>query len=71
MHDENGSTIKLSNGSVVKAKLIVDCTGHESTLITKNPEDIGKVEAGYQIAYGMTVNVEHLEEGKVSSLTAS
>lgn len=65
-HGENGSTIKLSDGSVVNAKIIVDCTGHESKLITKNPDDIGNVEAGYQIAYGVTVNVEPIDENKVS-----
>jgi len=63
VHDENGSTIRLSDGTVVKAKLIVDCTGHESKLISKNPEEDGNVEAGYQIAYGLTADVEPLEEG--------
>ena len=64
-HDRNGSIVKLSDGSIVKTRIIVDCTGHETKLIAKNPEEIGKVEAGYQIAYGMTADVEPIDKNKV------
>ena len=64
-HDRNGSIVKLSDGSIVKTRIIVDCTGHETKFIAKKIEEIGKVEAGYQIAYGMTADVEPIDKNKV------
>lgn len=70
VHTEQGSIVTLSDGSVVNTKIIVDCTGHESKLIFKNPAE-ACIEAGYQIAYGMTAAVEPLDDSKVGILPIS
>jgi len=69
IHDESGSTIKLfkKDGECVsvRTKLIVDATGHETSLILRDERSkIG--EAGFQIAYGALVT---LDETDVKDLT--
>eukprot|EP00977_Amphora_coffeiformis_P028051 scaffold34685_cov183-Amphora_coffeaeformis.AAC.31 len=60
-HDSEGSTIALEkkNGDqvVVRSKLIVDCTGHETRLVLKESRDTSP-KPGFQIAYGMLVDVD-------------
>ncbi|KAL7471928.1 hypothetical protein ACHAXS_012243 [Conticribra weissflogii] len=64
IHDDAGSTILLQSPSTsstlrVRAKLIVDCTGHESRLVLR---DDSRPDAppppGYQIAYGMLAKLD-------------
>lgn len=59
VHDATGSTLTLSDGSTLRAKLVVDATGSESRLVTREPAaDAGywrETEPGYQIAYGVRV----------------
>mmetsp|Transcript_3146 Transcript_3146/g.3659 ORF Transcript_3146/g.3659 Transcript_3146/m.3659 type:complete len:625 (+) Transcript_3146:162-2036(+) len=60
-HDDEGSTILLKdkNSSTisVRAKMIVDCTGHETKLVVKQKRD-GTLPPGFQIAYGALVTVD-------------
>lgn len=61
LHDEFGSTILLQskNGEInqVRAKLIVDCTGHESSIVLKD-DRCKSIPPGFQIAYGFLVKVD-------------
>lgn len=65
VHDEHGSTIQLiknpnsddSTTLTVRAKIIVDCTGHESELVLKD-SNIKSIPPGYQIAYGALVSID-------------
>jgi len=60
-HDSQGSTIVLQkkNGDplVVRSKLIVDCTGHETRLVLKESRDTS-LKPGFQIAYGMLAEID-------------
>ena len=56
MHDDLGSTVTLSGGTVVRAKLVIDCTGHESKIVQKEARVTDK--PGFQIAYGAMLVVE-------------
>lgn len=69
VHDDTGSTIQLlpSNDKDeaaattdklinVRAKLIVDCTGHETKLVLKDTR-VKSIPPGFQIAYGCLVKV--------------
>lgn len=60
-HDENGTSICLrsKDGDVtqVRSKLIVDCTGHESSIVLKD-DRAKSIPPGFQIAYGMLVEVD-------------
>ena len=60
-HDENGTIICLQSkdGEVtqVRSKLIVDCTGHESSIVLKD-DRAKSIPPGFQIAYGMLVEVD-------------
>ena len=74
-HDETGSTIALQpkdsggNGDGdllnVRAKLIVDCTGHETKLVVKEGRPASP-PPGFQIAYGVLTKVN---ESNVSDKT--
>jgi lycopene beta-cyclase len=64
LHDESGSVVTLSDGTVVRTKVVIDCTGHESKLVLKDPRATDK--PGYQIAYGAMAFVE---ESNTSSPT--
>ena len=63
VHDEDGSTIQLqpkdesSKPITIRAKVIVDTTGHETKLVLKDPRD-PYTHPGFQIAYGATVEVD-------------
>ncbi|KAL9191321.1 hypothetical protein ACHAXT_001027 [Thalassiosira profunda] len=60
-HDESGSTVLLqSKGgdiSQVRAKLVVDCTGHESNIVLKD-DRVKSIPPGFQIAYGVLAKVD-------------
>ncbi|KAJ8613603.1 hypothetical protein CTAYLR_006140 [Chrysophaeum taylorii] len=53
-HDLDGTTLKLKSSGDVRAKVVVDATGVESTLTTRGPEP----SPVYQIAYGFAADVE-------------
>ena len=70
VHDDTGSTIQLqcihekndTSSSIeddlirIRAKLIVDCTGHETKLVLKDTRT-KSIPPGFQIAYGCLVKV--------------
>jgi lycopene beta-cyclase len=67
VHDVDGSTIQLKKKGdddkediTVRAKLIVDCTGHETKLVLKDERE-GELPPGFQIAYGAVVNVDETD----------
>jgi len=61
VHDEDGTTIRLEgadgSASTVRSKLVVDCTGHETTLVLKDTREPYH-PPGFQIAYGILADVE-------------
>ncbi|KAK1746531.1 lycopene beta cyclase [Skeletonema marinoi] len=61
VHDESGSTVLLQSkdGDVtqVRAKVIVDCTGHESRIVLKD-DRVKSIPPGFQIAYGVLAKVD-------------
>lgn len=69
VHDDEGTTLQLqkSNGQMitVRTKIVVDCTGHETSLVLKNPGEPSK-GPGFQIAYGCMVDTE--QEGDKGSM---
>ncbi len=65
VHDKDGSTIQLKEKGnekdlSVRAKLIVDCTGHETKLVLKDSK-IKSLPPGFQIAYGALVTVDETD----------
>ncbi|KAL7539870.1 hypothetical protein ACHAWF_006524 [Thalassiosira exigua] len=60
-HDESGTAavLRSKDGTEarVRAKLIVDCTGHETRLVLKD-DRAKSIPPGYQIAYGALVTVD-------------
>ena len=71
VHDEHGSTIQLQTNEgtdiSVRAKVIIDATGHETKLILRDSKSTIP-QSGYQIAYGMLVEVEGEEEGLMTTI---
>ncbi|KAL7557138.1 hypothetical protein ACA910_002420 [Epithemia clementina (nom. ined.)] len=61
VHDGTGSTIQLMTKEneklTIRSKLILDCTGHETKLVLRETRD-PYVSPGFQIAYGILVDVE-------------
>lgn len=61
VHDDSGSTVLLQSKAgdltQVRAKLIVDCTGHESRIVLKD-DRVKSIPPGFQIAYGVLVKVD-------------
>ena len=62
LHDEEGTTIQLQKGSdgsiiTVRAKLVIDSTGHETKLVMRETRDPA-IPPGFQIAYGALVEVD-------------
>lgn len=55
-HDATGTTLRLAGGTQVRAKLVVDATGFESQLTTRNEMPA----PGYQIAFGFEAIVDSL-----------
>ena len=55
-HDADGSSLQLSNGDSVRARVVVDATGFESKLVAREDHQLSSAWAaaapGYQIAYG-------------------
>lgn len=61
VHDEEGTTIKLQmidqSFLTVRSRLVIDCTGHETKLVLREPRDASS-PPGFQMAYGVLVEVE-------------
>lgn len=62
VHDESGSTAILQSKdgndvTQVRAKLIVDCTGHESRIVLKD-DRVKSIPPGFQIAYGILATID-------------
>lgn len=61
VHDECGTSVLLQSkeGEViqVRAKLVVDCTGHESRIVLKD-DRVKSTPPGFQIAYGILAEVD-------------
>jgi lycopene beta-cyclase len=62
IHDEDGTTIQLqpkgaSSPITMRAKIVIDTTGHESKLVLKDSRD-PYTSPGFQIAYGATLEVD-------------
>ena len=60
-HDESGSSVMLQakDGETiqVRAKVVVDCTGHESKIVLKD-DRVKSNPPGFQIAYGMLAKLD-------------
>ena len=71
VHDESGTTIQLqpkgpdASPLTMRAKIIIDTTGHETTLVMKDTIE-PHTPPGFQIAYGALVE---LDESKSSNLS--
>ena len=61
VHDETGTTIQLSSKDgetiMVRTKIVVDTTGHETKLVLKDARE-SYTHPGFQIAYGALVDVD-------------
>ncbi|KAL7508077.1 hypothetical protein ACHAXN_005160 [Cyclotella atomus] len=61
VHDEDGTSVLLKSkeGEVtrVRAKLVIDCTGHESKVVLKD-DRCKSIPPGFQIAYGILAEVD-------------
>ena len=61
-HDASGSTLTLSSGQQVRASLVVDATGFESTMVARETDETAglwkQLRPGYQIAYGFCAELE-------------
>lgn len=55
-HMAEGTTLSLENGTELKCRLLVDCTGHYTELVERD----GVHNPGVQIAYGAEVEVKGL-----------
>ncbi|MCB9777888.1 MAG: lycopene cyclase family protein [Alphaproteobacteria bacterium] len=53
-HDDDGSTVSLSDGGVVRAALVCDCSGHRPALIARD----GPPASAFQTAWGELLEVE-------------
>jgi lycopene beta-cyclase len=71
VHDKEGATIILKSKdgseSVVRTKLVVDTTGHETQLVLRDTRAAGHRPPGFQIAYGCLVEVteDSMLDGKI------
>lgn len=71
VHDAEGSTVTLQDKSgseiVVRTKLVVDTTGHETKLVLRDTRAAGHRPPGFQIAYGCLVEVtpESMQNGQI------
>lgn len=64
VHSAEGSVLTLDNGQKIKAKMIIDSTGTESSLTTRESPVFARgseqaSKTGYQIAYGFTAHVSN------------
>lgn len=72
VHDEDGTTIQLqtkdsSSPITVRAKVVVDTTGHETKLVLKDTR-AAYSPPGFQIAYGATVEVDESNSPDLSQI---
>ncbi len=73
VHDESGSTIKLqpkdpdASPLTMRAKIIVDTTGHETKLVLKDNIE-PHTPPGFQIAYGALVEVDETNSPNLSKI---
>ncbi len=62
VHDARGSSLSLTDGSSVRAKVVIDATGFESRLVAREADEVASLwkplSPGYQIAYGFAVDIE-------------
>ena len=53
VHDSVGSTLTLSTGATVRAKVVLDATGFESKLVAREAKEVSgnweELEPGYQV----------------------
>jgi len=61
VHDSEGSSVTLRSKDgkdvIVRTKLVVDTTGHETQLVLRDTRSAGHCPPGFQIAYGCLVEV--------------
>jgi len=57
VHLQSHSEMRLSNGETIRGKIVVDCTGAESKLTSREGPG-SQVPKGYQIAYGLTAKLK-------------
>jgi lycopene beta-cyclase len=61
VHDADGSSVTLRDkdgkSQVMRTKLVVDTTGHETQLVLRDTRSAGHRPPGFQIAYGCLVDV--------------
>ena len=73
VHDGDGTTIKLqpkdtsSSPITMRAKIVIDTTGHETKLIMKDSIE-PYISPGFQIAYGMSVEVDESSSTDLSKV---
>ena len=65
IHDKDGSSLSLDDGSNIRCKILIDASGLESRLIAKEESQYARgsnkeYEMGYQIAYGFIAHVDKL-----------
>ena len=65
VHDKDGSSLELDDGSSIRCKVLIDASGLESRLIAKEDSQYARgsnkeYEMGYQIAYGFIAHVDKL-----------
>ncbi|GAX10298.1 lycopene beta-cyclase [Fistulifera solaris] len=72
VHDANGTTIQLETLEqerlTVRTKLIIDCTGHETKLVLREPRGGNHAPPGFQIAYGALVQVDETESTDLTQI---
>lgn len=74
VHDARGSKLKLDNGVVIKSKVVVDATGLESRLTSRESSWAARGSAtsypvGFQIAYGFIAYVTSLGPYDLGAMT--
>jgi len=64
VHDHDSTTLMLENGDEIKSRIVIDATGFESKLTSReHPVMNGRQKVlpiGYQIAYGFIATVDRL-----------
>ena len=74
VHDGEGSHLTLANGQKVHCKLLIDATGLESRLISKESPMLARgvdkeLTTGFQIAYGFIAHVSSLGPYNPAAMT--
>ncbi|GAX21707.1 lycopene beta-cyclase [Fistulifera solaris] len=72
IHDADGTTIQLETLEqerlTVRTKLVIDCTGHETKLVLREPRGGNQAPPGFQIAYGALVQVDETESPDLTQI---